>query len=415
MNHQNAQNVFMIGWEYPPHNSGGLGVACAGLTTALSQKKSNITFTLPYQHNKTVNHMQLLACHDPAWSEPGTTQTLQPPFLAYSHTSAQSSSITEELDGFKLRALPHSELERKVNEYAIRVTAGALAGKDFGVIHAHDWMAFPAGMQLKQKTGKPLVTHVHSTEYDRAALSTGSHFITNTEFEGMQMADKVIAVSYYTKRLLIDRYGIDSHKVEVVYNGVDPLSSNPERTRSFASKRPVIAFMGRLTLQKGVEYFIAVARRVLEQIPDALFVVAGSGDMYHELLFKTAEAGVSASVLFSGFVRDTQKEKLLSRADVFLMPSVSEPFGLVAVEAAQRNIPVIVSTNAGASEVLPHAIAVDFWDVHKMADAVVSILSDETVASGITTGQQADIAKVTWDNAATRVQEVYRKAFIGAP
>lgn len=409
----NPNSVFMIGWEYPPHNSGGLGVACAGLTAALSQKKAKITFTLPYVHADEINHMRVLACHDPTWFEDQVVAQ-QPPFLAYSVTAPHPVATVRELDGFKLRALPSSELEQKVNQYAERVAASAQHKQNFSVIHAHDWMAFPAGMQLKQKTGKPLVAHVHSTEYDRSALGTGSHFITHTEYEGMQKADKVIAVSYYTKRLLTDRYGISPDKVEVVYNGVEPLGFIPQKTKSFAKKRPVIAFMGRLTLQKGVEYFIAVARKVLNEIPNALFVVAGSGDMYHELLFKTAAAGVSASVLFSGFVRDTQREKLLSRADVFMMPSVSEPFGLVAVEAAQRNIPVIVSTNAGASEVLPHSIAVDFWDVDKMAAAVVQIISDPDTTQQIVTGQQADLAEVTWDKAADRVQEVYRKAFLGS-
>lgn len=413
MAQSNPNNVFMIGWEYPPNNSGGLGVACAGLTQALSHQNTEISFTLPYRHSQNISHMQVLACQDPSWlASRKKGQTSLPPFEAYSTQSAIPVEFVETVDGFKLRSLPTSELERKVSQYASRVFARGMKQKDFGIIHAHDWMSFPAGMKLKQKTGKPLVAHVHSTEFDRSALGTGSHYISHTEFEGMQMADKVIAVSSYTKRLLIDKYAVPPGKIEVVYNGIDPLDHVPGQS-SFAYKRPVVAFMGRLTLQKGVEFFIAVAREVVKQIPDVLFVVAGSGDMYHELLLKTAEAQVSASVLFSGFVRDNQKERLLDRADIFLMPSVSEPFGLVALEAAQRGIPVIVSTNAGVSEVLPHGIAVDFWDVKKMADAVIEVLLDKEKLEQVSSGQQEDLKSLTWERAATDVRQVYRKAFLG--
>lgn len=413
MAQSSPNNVFMIGWEYPPHNSGGLGVACAGLTKALSNHDTKISFTLPYRHNQNVDHMQMLACQDPAWFKAqNKLKASLPPFEAYSTESPVPVEFFETIDGVKLRTLPTSELEQKVNQYADRVVARGMRQRGYGVIHAHDWMAFPAGIKLKEKTGKPLIVHVHSTEFDRAALGTGSHFISHTEYEGMQIADKVIAVSNYTRRLLIDKYAVSPSKIEVVYNGIDPLGHYSDSGR-FAEKRPVVAFMGRLTLQKGVEFFIAVAREVVRQIPNTLFIVAGSGDMYHELLFKTAEAEVTASVLFSGFVRDNQKEKLLNRADVFLMPSVSEPFGLVALEAAQRGIPVIVSTNAGVSEVLPHGIAVDFWDVDQMAKAVVEVLSDKDKSGQIAEGQHQDIKEVTWDRAALNVQRIYKKAFLG--
>lgn len=411
----NPNNVFMIGWEYPPHNSGGLGVACAGLTKSLANHGAQISFTLPYRHNQKVDHMHLLTCQDPSWAKANKKTFISlPPFEAYSSESPIPVEYFETIDGIKLRTLPTSQLERKVNQYADRVVARGLRQQDYGVIHAHDWMSFPAGIKLKEKTDKPLVVHVHSTEFDRAALGTGSHFISHTEYEGMQAADKVVAVSQYTKRLLINKYSIAPQKIEVVYNGIDPLEGNHYHDQqSFASKRPVIAFMGRLTLQKGVEFFIMVAKEVLKQIPDALFVVAGSGDMYHELLLRTAEAQVTASVLFSGFVRDNQRDKLLSRADVFLMPSVSEPFGLVALEAAQRGIPVIVSTNTGVSEVLPNSIAVDFWDVNKMAVAVVEVLSSKQKAEQVVLGQYGDVGKVTWDRAALDIQKLYRRVFLG--
>lgn len=406
--------VLMIGWEYPPHNSGGLGVACAGLTKALSDLSTDIKFTLPYQHSSDVDHMSVLSCMDESWPE--FNQSInRPPFSAYAQVI--ETKYTEEisnLDSSELRLLPQSELELKVNQYADKVVDVGLRQKNhYDVIHSHDWMAFPAGMKLKQKTGKPLVTHIHSTEFDRSALGSGSQFITHTEYEGMMSSDKIIAVSYYTKRLLIDKYQVDPNKIEVVYNGIEPLVYSHKPQATFAKKRPVVAFMGRLTLQKGVEFFIQVAKKVTQVQPDVLFVVAGSGDMYHELLLKTAQAGVSASVVFSGFVRDAQKDKLLSRANVFLMPSVSEPFGLVALEAAQRGIPVVVSANAGVSEVLPHSIIVDFWDVDKMADSVLKIINDSRFAEQTSRGQKDDLTQISWKKSAQKVQQVYRKAFLG--
>jgi glycogen(starch) synthase len=412
----NVNRVFMIGWEYPPHNSGGLGVACEGLTKALSDDQQlQIDFTLPYSPPEKIQHMNVHGCVDESWLDDENYPT-QPPFSVYHQVPVAFEAVDlKMLDRYKLTALPQSILETKVEQYAGKVLeTGASTDQDFDIIHAHDWMSFPAGIKLKQKTGKPLVTHIHSTEHDRTALGTGSPYITHTEYEGVRMSDRVIAVSGYTKHLLVEKYGADPAKIDVVHNGIDPLITPPKRGKHyFASKRPVVAFMGRLTLHKGVEYFLAVAKYVTRQIPDALFVVAGSGDMYHQLLIRTAQERLTASVLFSGFVRDRQKEILLNRADVFMMPSVSEPFGLVALEAAQRQIPVIISKNAGVSEVLKNSIALDFWDVEAMGKTVIKILSDRGYASNIVEGQLRDLNNLTWDRAAAKVSQVYRKAFLG--
>lgn len=413
----NSNKVFMIGWEYPPYNSGGLGVACQGLTEALAARQTQIHFSLPYQHTQSADHMSMVQCTDPTWSDKTGSFITQPPFSVYDSTEEAMifRGNIEDLDQHKLRALPQSELETKVDQYAEVVSqAGDSLGDDFEIIHAHDWMSFPAGMKLKAQTGKPLITHIHSTEFDRSAFGTGSHYISQTEYQGLQAANKVIAVSEYTRQLLIRKYGVDPGKVEVVHNGITPLGSYPDKgNHHFAQKRPVVAFMGRLTLHKGVDYFIQVAQRVVQAVPDVLFIIAGSGDMYHELLFQTARQGLSASVLFSGFIRDNQKEKLLNRADVFLMPSVSEPFGLVALEAAQRHIPVIISKNAGVSEVMSSSIAVDFWDADAMSAAVVELLRNNNYAQQVRDGQLNDLDKVTWDNAAEKVAGIYRRAFTG--
>jgi glycogen synthase len=452
-------NVFMIGWEYPPHNSGGLGVACHGLTKAMSDQKMVIHFSLPYQTDH-VNHMNIVNCAHPNWEhnchknqncphDVGINESCNecepcgcsqcncnhsgPPFLAYTpefYSQYGSDDIKSELyyqkklqeensgysfDITNLRHIPTTQLEKQVNEYAQTVgETGQKYQDNFDVIHAHDWMTFPAAQELKRKTGKPLIAHVHSTEFDRAGLNMGNHYIANIEYVGMHQADHVIAVSWYTKRLLEAKYGVDPKKVSVVHNGISSLESPTDPGRHhFASKRPVIVFMGRLTLQKGVSYFLDLAAQVLKKIPDALFVVAGSGDMYHELLFRTSNSQLSASVVFSGFVRDKQRDKLLDRADVFVMPSISEPFGLVAMEAAQRHTPVIISKNSGVAEVLPSAIALDFWDLQKMSEAISEIVSSEQHLQKIVTGQLKDISQQTWHLSAQKIRDIYRNTFLG--
>ncbi len=415
---QRASNIFMIGWEYPPHNSGGLGVACEGMTQSLAGLQNHIYFTLPYSLQIPVGHMDVLECSDPSWFVDG--QTGAPPFSVYSAVAQAQQTLfnSHEVTVDALQVLPSSELENKVDRYAELVTDAGLAHRaDVDVIHAHDWMSFPAALKLSQKIKKPFVAHIHSTELDRIPNGYGSQYIMQTEYEGMQHATRVVAVSYYTKNLLVEKYGIDPNKIDVVHNGIAPLSAAEQRkitAEKFAPDRPVVVFMGRLTMQKGADYFLAVAKKVLEKIPDALFIIAGDGDMYHELLLSTASKRLSASLLFSGFVRDTQRNKLLNRADVFVMPSLSEPFGLVALEAAQRNTPVLVSKNSGVSEVMPSSISVDFWDIDKMALEIIRLLKKPDVHSQIITSQLSDLQQVTWEKAALRLREVYKRAFRGA-
>lgn len=400
-------SVFMIGWEYPPHNSGGLGVACEGMTQALADAGHHISFTLPYDFTGDINHMHMLSCVDPSWG----SQVNQPPFSAYG-ISTQLAKKQNSLNPDVLKNVPQSDLEAKVEQYATQVVSHASKENEFDVIHAHDWLAFPAAIALKEETGKPFVAHVHSTEYDRIPNGNGSPYIIETEMRGMQAANKVIAVSFYTKQLLEKKYNINPAKIEVVHNGIiapQPLLNTP----SFAGDRPVIVFMGRLTQQKGGQYFLYLAKKVIEQIPNALFVVAGHGDMYQELLLSSAGQKLSAHVMFSGFLRDTQKNKLLDRADAFVMPSLSEPFGLVALEAAQRNTPVIISKSSGVAEVMKDAIAIDFWDVDKMTEELVSLIKNKETRKEQIEKQHFNLASLTWDNSAKKILQVYKNVFVG--
>jgi glycogen synthase len=403
------QNVFMIGWEYPPHNSGGLGVACQGLTQALADQNTQLYFTLPYHYSGSTSHMKVIECIDPSW--PNSSDPNSPPFLAYSPLSHPSAAPSRH----QLQKMSQSDMELKVGQYAQQVVqSGQELKKDFDIIHAHDWMSFQAAWKLSAATKKPYIAHVHSTEYDRAPSGQGSSFITNVEHQGMMRAHGVIAVSYYTKKLLVDKYGINPNKIEVIYNGSFPQLAKPDPGRHhFASRRPAVVFMGRLTMQKGAEFFLDVAKEVLKKIPDALFIIAGQGDMYHELMLKSAYDQLSASVIFSGFMRDKQKNKLLDRADVFVMPSVSEPFGLVALEAAARHTPVIVSKNSGVSEVLKSSIQVDFWDTAKMGEQIVTLLQNKDKAAEVVSGQLDDLKPVTWTNSAKQLISAYNKVFTG--
>jgi len=400
-------NVFMIGWEYPPHNSGGLGVACQGITEALAAQNHSLFFTLPYALKSAPAHMKVMSCRDPLWEAPA----YMPPFFAYD--SSQVSTVIQDTNSkilaHELASLPSSEIEIKVSQYADLVAKEAKKHQNtFEVIHAHDWMSFPAALKVKQQSGKPLVSHIHSTEYDRIPSGQGSPYITHIEQSGMVASDIVIAVSEYTKRLLIQKYAIPAKKIKVVHNGMYFSPHTDPGTHHFAQQQPVVVFMGRLTGQKGPEYFVALANKVLEHIPQALFIVAGHGDMYHSLLLTTATRGLSAKVLFSGFVRDKQRETLLDRADVFVMPSLSEPFGLVALEAAERNTPVIISKHTGVSEVLPSAIAIDFWDVQKMSDTIVQLLGDTQYRNSVVQNHKTELQRVTWEAAAKKLDAIYR-------
>ena len=394
-----APRVLMIGWELPPHNSGGLGVACAGMSQALAADGCDVAFTLPFTlPDEVFPYMHLVDCGSVAG------KAKQPPFNAYYTPPSKKTNRAH-------TPSPSSLMETEVDAYAKKVLAFAKKhAQDFDVVHAHDWMSLPAAMAIKKELGKPYIAHIHSTEYDRSLTQDLDTYIGQSELEGMRLADQVIAVSYYTKRILVEKYDVDPEKIEVVHNGIVPLLQDlNEIPREFAKKRPVIVFMGRLTVQKGPDYFIELAGSILSQKPDALFIVAGNGDMYQQLLFSNAGKSLSANVLFSGFIRGNTQKKLLDRADVFVMPSVSEPFGLVALEAAKQKTPVIISKTAGVGEVLKKSPQVDFWDIEAMSEEVLRLLEDKAYRKKIIDQQLKEISNLSWRKAAQEIEKVYQK------
>ena len=413
----------MIGWELPPHNSGGLGVACEGLTQALASGKISIDFTLPYQSPLRLGDFRIVSLSPLSDMSPSETTSppISPPFNAYqspvnmasefAHFSTLSFPTKHHLTNLRLSTdllTPLSKMERDVENYAQKVLLYAQKrNKQIDLVHAHDWMSLPAAMKIKQKLGKPMIAHIHSTEFDRSLSNDYNSYITRVEYEGMRLADRVIAVSYYTKRLLVEKYLIDPYKIDVVHNGISPSTPSSSPKSDFAPHRPVIVFMGRLTMQKGPDYFLALAAKIIAHLPDALFVVAGSGDMYQQLLFTNAHHGLSANVLFSCFLRGPEKEKLFKRADVFVMPSVSEPFGLVALEAIQAGTPVVISRNSGVAEVLYDTPAVDFWDIDALAEQTLSLLLNKKYYQEVLSRQTKKLGSTTWKKSAKQVEKIY--------
>lgn len=289
---------------------------------------------------------------------------------------------------------------------------GALSRRlDFDVVHAHDWLAFPGGAAVKAATGKPLVCHVHATEFDRS----GEHInqmVYDVERMGMHAADRIVAVSKLTRDIIVARYGVDPDKIDVVYNGVVEADQPPPGMR-IASDDKIVLFLGRITMQKGPEYFIRAAKRVLEKIENVKFVVAGSGDMATRMIEEAAHLGIGHKVLFTGFLRGSDVDRVFRMADCYVMPSVSEPFGIAALEAIQRETPCIISKQSGVSEVLSHALKVDFWDVDDMATKIVAVLRHPPLSQTLREHGAFEVRRLTWDDSAERCVESYRAALAG--
>ncbi len=282
----------------------------------------------------------------------------------------------------------------------------------FDCVHAHDWMTFPAGIALAAVSGKPLVVHVHSTEFDRS----GEHIdqrVYNIERRGMHAAARVVCVSNLTQSICVRRYGVDPKKTDVVYNGIDNDTVQPhaeDGADRIESKDRIVLFLGRITMQKGPEYFVRSAKRVLEKVPDVKFVVAGSGDMAVRMIEEAAHLGIGHRVLFTGFLRGRDVDRVFRMADVYVMPSVSEPFGIAPLEAMRNDVPVIISKQSGVSEVLTHALKVDFWDIDEMANKIVAVLRHPPLGQTLREHGSFELRKLTWDGAAQKCVQAYGKA-----
>ncbi|MCR4322833.1 MAG: glycosyltransferase family 4 protein, partial [Candidatus Azambacteria bacterium] len=295
---------------------------------------------------------------------------------------------------------------------AYSACAAAIARmSSFDVIHAHDWLSFLAGLEAKRVSGKPLIVHVHATEFDRTGGTGVNARVYDIERRGMQEADRVIAVSQWTKNIIVEHYGVSPEKIEVVHNGVEERDFRrlPSELDSWkAQGKKIVLFHGRVTLQKGPDYFLRTARRVLEFFPQAVFVVSGIGDMLPQMVREAVTLGISDKVFFVGALWDEERDKMYQAADVVMMPSVSEPFGIVPLEALSNGAPVLISKQSGVSEVLSHALKSDFWDTDEMANKIVSILKNESLKSTLRANGNREASTVTWSKAAQKVLGVYK-------
>ncbi|MFK7789628.1 MAG: glycosyltransferase [Phycisphaeraceae bacterium] len=474
--------VLMLGWEFPPFITGGLGTACYGLTRAMSARGTQISFVLPKQvGSEYTSHVKMLSPQSPqAQAHDRSPQAVASTFkadpkptpvdtqgkeafrnvvfkavpshmasvypgggLQYTPTGTRKTegigfihsqqvetvTATSNVDSAKpdssgtsaeqANALPEApdigyggDLFNETRRYA-DLCLDLAKGEDFDVIHAHDWLTFPAAQALSEATGKPWIAHVHSTEYDRAGEGANLE-IAEYEKRGVLSANRVIAVSEFTRKILINRFGLDKSKCDVVYNGVEQtLKNGVEKTKPLAPPtgikkgEKVVLYLGRVTMQKGPEYFIAAAKKVLEKMDNVKFVVAGSGDQIERTIEQAAKAGIGSKITFTGFLRRADVDRIFEMADVYVMPSVSEPFGIAPLEAIAHDVPVIISRQSGVSEVLEHALKVDFWDTHDIANKIIAVLRHPPLSKTMRKHADMEVRELTWDGAAAKCEAVY--------
>ena len=424
--------VLMFGWEFPPHISGGLGTASYGLTRGLSTiPELDILFVVPKAYgDEDQSKMRLIGAGD---------VTLDTRHLQFSKLLRQISYIevnsnlvpytsSEEYETLVNKAentnkkFIHTSMGGKLkftgtygkNLYEEIANYALVAGKiaednEHDLIHAHDWLTYPAGIAAKNVSGKPLVIHVHATDFDRSGGSVNPT-VFEIEKKGMEIADKIIAVSNLTRNTVIEKYGVDPSKVETVYNAVEPIADLEKVALKRGVTDKVVTFLGRVTLQKGPEYFIKAAEKVLKKMDNVRFVMAGSGEMLERMISWTAAVGIADRFHFTGFLKGDDVFRMLSISDVYVMPSVSEPFGISPLEAMQSNVPVIISNQSGVAEILKYAVKTDYWDVDAMADAIYGYLNYPALSSMFIKHGKEEVDNMKWENSAQKVYALYKEA-----
>lgn len=421
--------VLMFGWEFPPHISGGLGTACYGLTKGLLQNDVEVIFVVPKTFgDEDTRYSRIIGASDvPVSNYSGYTDILTGKFTSFGinslivpyinteefqrYSEEKEYAIENRNDNFSAPRFQFTgkygkDLLSEVWRYA--TVAGEIAiGNTYDIIHAHDWLSFPAGIVAKQLTRKPLVVHVHATEYDRSGDNMNPH-VYEIERQGMESADKVIAVSSYTKQIIVDKYGIAADKVVVIHNGIEQgdIPEKPVLRKRVNEK--IVTYLGRVTFQKGPEYFIEAAAKVLSRNKNYRFVMAGDGDMLYRMIRMAAQLRISSHFHFTGFLRGMEIPQMFSMTDLYVMPSVSEPFGISPLEAVRADVPVIISKQSGVKEVLANAITVDFWDTDAMANAIYALTQYQGLSKTLVRNSKQELKKLRWDIQAFKVKQLYQ-------
>src|SRR5665648_54742 len=424
--------VLMFGWEFPPHISGGLGTACYGLTKGLAGFKDvSVTFVVPKAYgDEDQTRMKLLGANDIPLTrkqiqfadieskveyyevESGMIPYVDPEEfwkLTTKVTSGKTRIVETTSDGkIDFSGRYDHNLLHEIHNYSI-VAEVIARDNEFDVIHAHDWLAYPAGIAAKRISGKPLVIHVHATDFDRSGGSVNPQ-VYAMEKEGMDAADKIITVSNMTRNIVIEKYNINPEKGTTVYNAVEPVSQEEKIRLKKGIDEKIVTFLGRITMQKGPEYFVEAANLVLQRMKNVRFVMAGSGDMMNAMVKRAAELKISDRFHFTGFLKGYDVFEMLKMSDVFVMPSVSEPFGIVPLEAMQSNVPVIISNQSGVSEILNYAIKIDYWDTYAMADAIYGLINYPALHSMFKKYGKEEVDNLLWKNTAANVRDIYLEA-----
>ncbi len=423
--------VLMFGWEFPPHITGGLGTACFGMTKGLLKNGVQVLFVVPKAYGdeseeavrlvnasdvtidirktgqqdfwKDITYLEVNSSLVPYVGPEAFENLIETGEAYYSETEESIFNARYTFSG-KYGA----NLLEEVSRYAL-VGAQIASDSEFDLIHAHDWLTYPAGIAAKKASGKPLVVHMHATEFDRSGENVNQQ-VYDIERQGMEAADKVITVSNLTRNIVIDRYGINPDKVITVHNAVEPTDRNELLDVQKHVPEKIVTFLGRVTFQKGPEYFIEAAYKVLQRDPNVRFVMAGTGDLLEKMIRRVAQLRIATRFHFTGFLRGENVDRMFAMSDVYVMPSVSEPFGISPLEAMRSNVPVVISKQSGVAEVLQHALKVDFWDIDAMADAIYALLRYNSLSSVFSKYGAHEVENLKWENAARLIKDVYEKA-----
>ena len=396
----------MLGWELPPHNSGGLGVACYHMSKALAIQGSKIDFVVPYSaEHPNIDFMNIHCASGLSPLERYGLGTYDSSMVLNKRLSEADANDLKDMRGVQKRYVEYVEnLVKTVKP---------------DVIHAHDWLTMEAGIRAKEITGAPLVVHVHATEFDRSASDEGGNpLVHEIEYQGLMMADRIIAVSGITKNIIMNKYNIPGDKIEVVYNAIDPASLNDgyvydTRTYKYLDTMKqegytVVSTITRFTIQKGLVYLVKAAAKAIQRYDKIALLLVGDGEQRDELIKLASDLGISDKVFFTGFIRGKQWRDAYSVSDIFVMSSVSEPFGLTALEAAHHDNALIITNQSGVSEVLDSIYRYDFWDDDKLADQIVSLASSETLRRSLQESVKREYDRISWNDAANKFQEIYK-------
>ncbi len=396
----------MLGWELPPHNSGGLGVACLNMAHALAREGANIEFVVPYEaEHDNIDYMDVVSATD------------IDPIFRYGGGAYESNGVEAKIIDSKNH--PEKMSIRDIQSLYCDFIENKLMDFKPDVIHAHDWLTYEAGILAKKRFHAPLIAHVHATEFDRAGMKPGNKLIHEIEYEGLMMADEIIAVSESTKRLIHDKYHIPLNKISVAYNSLDEDFINHEYKYDHVFKYidsmkaagyTVISTVGRFTIQKGLKFMMNAAKRALDENPKLLFVFAGDGEEFPGLVEQAASLGISKNVLFTGFIRGKKLRDVYAVSDIFVMSSVSEPFGLTALEAARHGDALILTNQSGVSEVIWSAMKYDYWDEMKLADEILAIASSPALGKSLRANASEEYQKMSWDQVAKKCMKIYNKS-----